>query len=238
MTESTPSSSGPLAGKTIALGVSGSIAAYKAADLTSELRKAGADVHAVMTESATQFISALTLGTLSRNPVLSSFWKEEGWQPGHIELADKVDLFLVAPATAQQVGNYANGLAPDLLGAIYLATKAPVLLAPAMNGKMYEHLAVQKNLETLKGRGVEIIEPVVGELACGYEESGNWHRLMRSLSGSLPISLRFYCPKLYRACNSPAELILRINLFTKIGQNERVASRSLMTPSFRGCLVD
>ena len=172
MTESISSLSGPLAGKTIALGVSGSIAAYKSADLTSELRKAGADVHVVMTESATQFISALTLGTLSRNPVLTSFWEEEGWQPGHIELADKIDLFLVAPATAQQVGNYANGLAPDLLGAIFLATKAYVLLAPAMNGKMYEHEAVQKNLETLKGRGVEIVEPVVGELACGYEGLG------------------------------------------------------------------
>ena len=162
----------PLFGKTIALGVSGSIAAYKAADLTSELRKAGAVVHVVMTESATQFISALTLGILSRNPVISSFWDEEGWQPGHIELADKIDLFLVAPATAQQVGNYANGLAPDLLGAIYLATNAPVMLAPAMNGKMYEHEAVQKNLETLKVRGVEIVEPVVGELACGYEGIG------------------------------------------------------------------
>ena len=91
---------------------------------------------------------------------------------GHIELADKIDLFLIAPTTAQQVGNYANGLAPDLLGAIYLATKAPVMLAPAMNGKMYEHEAVQKNLETLRGRGVEIVEPVVGELACGYEGLG------------------------------------------------------------------
>jgi phosphopantothenoylcysteine synthetase/decarboxylase len=165
-------STSPLDGKTLALGVSGSIAAYKAADLTSKLRKAGADVNVVMTESATKFISALTLGTLSHNPVLSSFWDEEGWQPGHIELADKIDLLLVAPATAQQVGNYANGLAPDLLGAIYLATQAPVLLAPAMNGKMYEHEAVQKNLEILKGRGVEIIEPVVGELACGYEGIG------------------------------------------------------------------
>jgi phosphopantothenoylcysteine decarboxylase/phosphopantothenoylcysteine decarboxylase/phosphopantothenate--cysteine ligase len=104
--------------------------------------------------------------------VLTTFWEEEGWQPGHIELADKIDLFLVAPATAQQVGNYANGLAPDLLGAIYLATRAPVLLAPAMNGKMYEHDAVQKNLDTLKARGVEMIEPVVGELACGYEGIG------------------------------------------------------------------
>ena len=125
-------SNSPFVGKNIALGVSGSIAAYRAADLTSELRKAGADVHVVMTEYATQFISALTMATLSRNPVLSSFWDEEGWQPCHIDLADKIDLFLVAPATAQQVGNYANGLAPDLLGAIYLATKAPVMLAPAL----------------------------------------------------------------------------------------------------------
>ena len=172
MTESIEKKSSPLKGKTIALGVSGSIAAYKAADLTSELRKAGADIHVVMTESAAKFISVLTMGTLSRNQVLKSFWEEEGWQPGHIELADKIDLFLVAPATAQQVGNYANGLAPDLLGAIYLATRAPVLLSPAMNGKMYEHEAVQQNLEILKSRGVKIIEPVVGELACGYEGIG------------------------------------------------------------------
>ena len=168
VTENSPQ----LNGKTIALGVSGSIAAYKAADLTSELRKSGADVHVVMTNSSTKFISALTLGTLSRNPVLTSFWNEEGWQPGHIELADKIDLLLVAPATAHQVGNYANGLAPDLLGAIYLATNAPVILAPAMNGKMYVHDAVQMNLKILRGRGVEIIEPVVGELACGYDGIG------------------------------------------------------------------
>ncbi|MEC8866015.1 MAG: flavoprotein [Verrucomicrobiota bacterium] len=185
MTDITTTQSVPLVGKTLALGVSGSIAAYKAADLTSELRKAGAEVHVVMTESATQFISALTLGTLSRNPVLTSFWEEEGWQPGHIELADKIDLFLVAPATAQQVGNYANGLAPDLLGAIYLATQAPVMLAPAMNGKMYEHEAVQRNLEILKGRGVEIIEPVVGELACGYEGIGKLAPLDEIIKGVL-----------------------------------------------------
>jgi len=177
VTENSPQ----LNGKTIALGVSGSIAAYKAADLTSELRKSGADVHVVMTESATKFISALTLSTLSRNPVLTSFWDEEGWQPGHIELADKIDLLLVAPATASQVGNYANGLAPDLLGAIYLATKAPTILAPAMNGKMYEHDAVQMNLKTLRGRGVEIIEPVVGELACGYEGIGKLASIIRIL---------------------------------------------------------
>ena len=168
MLESITVPSDKLIGKTIALGVSGSIAAYKSADLAGELRKLGADVHVVMTKSAKKFISALTMGTISRNPVLSSYWDEVGWQPDHIELADKIDFFLVAPATAQQLGNYANGLAPDLLGAIYLATKASVILAPAMNGKMYEHKAVQQNLETLKDRGVKIIDPVVGELACGY----------------------------------------------------------------------
>ena len=164
--------SAPLAGRTILIGVSGSIAAYKSADLISELRKKGAEIHVVMTKSATKFITALTLETLSRNPVHSSFWDEDGWQPGHIELADKIDLFLVAPATANQVANYANGLASDLLGAIYLSTRAPLLLAPAMNGNMYNHPAVQNNLETLKSRGANIIEPESGELACGYIGKG------------------------------------------------------------------
>jgi len=162
-----------LEGKTVAVGVSGSIAAYKSADLVSELRRAGADVFVVMTESATRFISSLTLGTLSRNPVLVSMWEEErGWQPGHIELADRADLLLVAPATANQIGNYANGCAPDVLSSIYLATRARVVIAPAMNGKMYEHPVTQENLSKLRERGVIIIEPDTGELACGYEGVG------------------------------------------------------------------
>jgi phosphopantothenoylcysteine decarboxylase len=162
-----------LEGKTVAVGVSGSIAAYKSADLVSELRRAGADVFVVMTESATRFISSLTLGTLSRNPVLVSMWEEErGWQPGHIELADRADLLLVAPATANQIGNYANGCAPDVLSSIYLATRARVVIAPAMNGKMYEHPVTQDNLSKLRERGVIIIEPDTGELACGYEGVG------------------------------------------------------------------
>ena len=162
-----------LDGKTVAVGVSGSIAAYKSADLVSELRRAGADVFVVMTESATKFISSLTLGTLSRNPVLVSMWDEErGWQPGHIELADRADLLLVAPATANQIGNYANGCAPDVLSSIYLATQARVVIAPAMNGKMYEHPVTQENLSKLRERGVTIVEPDTGELACGYEGVG------------------------------------------------------------------
>jgi len=158
-----------LAGKVICLGVTGSIACYKAAELTSELRKLGAEIYVVMTDSAQKFVSELTFSTLSRNPVSTSLWEEgQSWQPGHIELADQADLFLVAPATANSIANFAHGNCPDLLSTIYLATSAPVLLAPAMNGKMFEHQATQANLEILKGRGVEIVDPVEGELACGY----------------------------------------------------------------------
>ena len=162
-----------LQGKVVVMGVSGSIAAYKAADLISELRKAGAEVFVAMTESATRFITPLTLATLSRNPVISSLWEEQvGWQPGHVELADQADLFLVAPATANQLANFAHGQAPDILGSIYLATRAPVLIAPAMNGKMYDHPATQENLKILRDRGTQFVDPVVGELACGYEGLG------------------------------------------------------------------
>jgi len=173
MSDQNPESSAVLAGKTVVLGVSGSIAAYKSADLVSELRRSGAKVFVVMTESATHFITSLTLGTLSRNPVLTSMWEEDrGWQPGHIELADQADMLLVAPATANQIGNFANGCAPDILSSIYLATKAKVMMAPAMNGKMYLHAATQENLAKLRQWGVRIVEPEEGELACGYEGTG------------------------------------------------------------------
>ncbi|MEO0795924.1 MAG: flavoprotein [Verrucomicrobiota bacterium] len=160
--------------KTIVLGVTGSIAAYKAADIASQLTKKEAKVFAVMTKEAAQIIGPIALQTLTRNPVSVDLWKEgDGWQPGHIELADKADLVLVAPATANIVGCFAQGLAPDMLTSIYLATPAPVMIAPAMNGKMLNHPAVQANLEILKLRGVEIIEPQEnGMLACGYEGAG------------------------------------------------------------------
>jgi len=174
--------SSALAGKTVVIGVSGSIAAYKSADLVSELRRAGAEVFVVMTEAATQFISSLTLGTLSRNPVLSSMWQEgRGWEPGHIELADRANMLLVAPATANQIGNFANGCAPDILSSIYLATKAKVMIAPAMNGKMYLHPATQANLVKLRELDVHIIEPEEGELACGYEGTGKMASLSKIL---------------------------------------------------------
>ena len=162
-----------LKGRTILLGVTGSIAAYKAADIISSLLDSGAEVYPIMTESACRLISPLTLQTLARRPVASDLWAEDsGWQPGHIELADKADLLLVAPASANCLACFAHGLAPDLLCSIHLATKAPVLLAPAMNGKMLEHPASQENLRVLKDRGYSIINPVSGMLACGYEGMG------------------------------------------------------------------
>jgi Phosphopantothenoylcysteine synthetase/decarboxylase len=125
-----------LAGRTIILGVTGSIAAYKAADLTSRLAELGSKVYPVLTDNATRFISPLTLQTLARNPASVDLWAEEsGWQPGHIELADQADLLLVAPASAHCLALFAHGLAPDLLSSIYLATEATVMLAPAMNGE-------------------------------------------------------------------------------------------------------
>lgn len=170
MGNKTPS---PVSGKTIILGICGSIAAYRAADITSQLTQLGASVFPVMTEEATKLIAPLTLKTLARNPVVWDLWKEgEGWQPGHIELADSADLLLVAPATAHTLACFAHGLAPDLLTSIYLATRAPVLLAPAMNGKMLSHPATEANLQTLRVRGHQIIEPAEGLLACGYEGKG------------------------------------------------------------------
>ena len=159
--------------KTIVLGVTGSIAAYKAADLVSLLVKEKADVHVVLTKEAQQFITPMTLQTLSRNRVATDFWQpDQEHECGHIQLADAADLLLVAPLTAHTMGCFAHGLAPDMLTAIYLATPAPVLLAPAMNGKMYAHPATQQNKETLQHYGCQFVEPADGMLACGYEGVG------------------------------------------------------------------
>jgi phosphopantothenoylcysteine decarboxylase len=159
--------------KSIVLGVTGSIAAYKSAELASLLVKQGHDVFVVMTNDATEFITPLTLQTLSKNPVMTSFYDEkENWRPGHIELADRANLLLIAPATANIIAELAHGLASHPLTAIALATHAQILLAPAMNGKMWEHPATQENVEKLKGRGAEFIGPEEGMLACGYEGVG------------------------------------------------------------------
>ena len=159
--------------KCVVLGITGSIAAYKSAELASLLVKQGHDVFAVMTQDATEFISPLTLQTLSKNPVTTSFYDEkENWRPGHIDLADRANLLLIAPATAHIIAELAHGLAGHPLAAIALATRAPTLIAPAMNGKMWQHHATQENVEKLKARGADFIGPEEGMLACGYEGLG------------------------------------------------------------------
>lgn len=159
--------------KHILLGVTGSIAAYKAADLASQLVKQGYKVTCVMTKDAQQFITPLTLQVLSKQPVVTDLFDEkESWRPTHIGLADSADLLLIAPASANVLAAIAHGLANDALTTIALATRAPVLVAPAMNGKMWAHPATQKNVETLKSWGHHFIGPDDGMLACGYEGSG------------------------------------------------------------------
>ena len=163
----------PTGKKSVVLGVTGSIAAYKSAELTSLLVKQGHEVFVVLTQDATEFIAPLTLQTLSKNPVTTSFYDEkENWRPGHIDLADRANLILIAPATAHIIAELAHGLAGHPLAAIALATRAPILIAPAMNGKMWQHHATQENVEKLKARGVEFIGPEEGMLACGYEGLG------------------------------------------------------------------
>ena len=172
---------------TIVLGITGSIAAYKAADLASQLVKAGHEVHAVMTRAATEFITPLTLQVLTRNPVLVTLDDEkQSWKPGHIELADRADLFLVAPASADVIGNFANGLAPDPLSSIYLALPRTtrVLIAPAMNGKMWRHPAVQRNVARLAEDGCRFVGPAEGDLACGYQGIGRMAALEEILAAA------------------------------------------------------
>lgn len=159
----------------VILGVTGSIAAYKAADLCSQLVKAGCAVRVVMTADAQKFITPLPFKTLSRHAVVTDLYdEEEGWQPTHIRLADEADLLLIAPATANCLAKLAHGLADDALTCIALALnpKAKLLIAPAMNGKMWGHPATQANVRTLTGRGAKFIGPEEGLLSCGYEGLG------------------------------------------------------------------
>jgi phosphopantothenoylcysteine decarboxylase len=161
--------------KNIILGVTGSIAAHKAADLASLLTQHKCSVRVVMTADAQRFITPLPFKVLSRNPVVSGLYdEEEGWKPTHIELADAAGLLLIAPATANVIAKLAGGLADDALTCLALALnpKAKILIAPAMNGKMWLHPATQQNVKTLKARGVEFIGPDEGMLSCGYEGIG------------------------------------------------------------------
>lgn len=161
--------------KNIVLGVTGSIAAHKALDVASWLVKRDCEVHVVMTADALRFVTALPFKTLSRHPVITDVYEEEnGWKPAHITLADDADLLLIAPATANKIAKLALGIADDALTCIALAlnTKAKVLIAPAMNGKMWLHPATQSNVGILKERGMEFIGPSEGLLSCGYEGIG------------------------------------------------------------------
>jgi phosphopantothenoylcysteine decarboxylase len=162
--------------RTILLGVTGSIAAYKAADLASQLTRAGHEVFCIMTRDAAHFITPLTLQTLSRHPVTIDLFEEGdgAWRPSHLSLADTADLLLIAPATANVIAKLAHGLADDALSTIALAVRpeTKVLVAPAMNGKMWLHPSTATNVQTLRSRGVEFIGPAEGMLACGYEGIG------------------------------------------------------------------
>lgn len=157
----------------IALGVTGGIGAYKAVEIARGLQKNGHEVVAVMTHAATQFVGPLTFEAITRREVITDQWKAgANADIEHISIASTIDLLLVAPATANTVGKFANGLADDFLSSLFVATRAPVLIAPAMNTNMFEHPAVMKNLETLIARGVQVVDPGSGYLACGWIGKG------------------------------------------------------------------
>jgi len=162
-----------LKGKTVVLGVTGSIAAYKALSLARKLQNKGAEVIVVMTEAGTKLVDPLTFRSLTGNVVpVDMFAPVTNWQIEHISLAEKADLVLIAPATANSVGKIANGIADNLLTCAVMATKAPVLIAPAMNVNMYENPIVQENIKKLRGFGYYFVEPKVGKLATGIEGMG------------------------------------------------------------------
>ena len=159
----------------IVLGVCGSIAAHRAVDLCSLLVRGGAEVNVVMTADAQRFVTPLPFKTMARNPVVTELYdEEEGWRPAHVRLADEASLLLVAPCTANVLAKLALGLADDALTCIALAlqSRAQLLIAPAMNGKMWQHPATQANVAVLSERGAIFIGPAEGELACGYEGLG------------------------------------------------------------------
>jgi len=174
----------------ILLGVTGSIAAYKACELVRLLVKNGNEVTVVMTKAATEFVRPLTYQTLSRNPVyVDQFAPPVSWKPEHVSLAESADLALVAPATANMIAKMRHGLADDLLSATLLATRAPIAIAPAMNTGMWENPVTQENIEALQRRGVLVIEPEDGELACGVSGKGRMAE-PEKIVAALAISLR------------------------------------------------
>jgi phosphopantothenoylcysteine decarboxylase/phosphopantothenate--cysteine ligase len=157
----------------IVLGVTGSIAAYKAAELVRLMTTRGWDVSVVMTRGATQFVGELTFRTLSRNPVsVDMFGPMEDWTPEHIGLADRADVLLIAPCTANVIAKLTHGIADDLLSCVALACAKPIVIAPAMNSNMWQHPATRANVDTLRQRGVTVVDVGTGDLACGREGRG------------------------------------------------------------------
>ena len=170
--------------RTIILGVTGGIAIHKSLDLASQLVKSGASVHVVMTENATRLVQPLQFQVISRNPVLLNLFDTgTDWKPPHIDLADRADLLAIVPATANIIGKLANGIADDPLSTVAVSVHCPILLAPAMNGHMYQNPFVQRNIDTLKKHGVHFIEPASGDLACGYEGVGRLNTVEMILEG-------------------------------------------------------
>lgn len=162
-----------LEGKKILLGVTGGIAAYKALELISLLKKSGAEVKVIMTKAACEFVTPLSFQTLSQNMVATDMFEEpKAWEVRHISLAKWADIVVVAPATANIIGKMANGIADDMLSTVLMACKAPIMVAPAMNTAMYENPVTQRNIKTLKELGMKFVEPSEGMLACGDEGKG------------------------------------------------------------------
>ncbi|MDE7078900.1 MAG: bifunctional phosphopantothenoylcysteine decarboxylase/phosphopantothenate--cysteine ligase CoaBC [Clostridia bacterium] len=176
----------------VLLGVSGGIACYKSCEVVSRLKKLGAGVDVIMTEHATEFISPLTFETLSARPVVSDmFARKKQWEVEHISLAKKADLCIIAPATANVIAKFADGIADDMLTTTYLALKCPIIVAPAMNTNMYENVAFKENLNKLKSRGVIVIDSVEGRLACGDSGKGKMAEPVDIVAKALEV----LCPK-------------------------------------------
>ena len=175
----------------VVLGVTGSIAAFKAVELLRLMQNKGWDVSVVMTDSATRFVTPLTFQTLSRNTVgLGLFDETDGWHPEHIAYADRANLVLIAPCTANVIAKLAQGMADDLLTCTALATQAPIVIAPAMNDNMWAHPATRANVAVLQSRGVTFVEVGSGELACGREGEGRLAALPEILSVVEPVLTR------------------------------------------------
>ncbi len=158
--------------KTIVMGITGSVAACKCSDLCSRLTKDGYDVNVIMTDSAQELVRPRTFLTLSKNPVTTNLWDTPVWQPEHIRLSERANLLLIAPATANIIGKIACGIADDALSTYALSHQGPIVIAPAMNPKMWSNVAVQENVEKLKKRGIIFVGPGTGPVACGPPGTG------------------------------------------------------------------